>query len=78
MLDRKLLRNNFEEITKKLKHRGEDLSELNNFGQLDNRQREIIAQVEELKAKRNDTSKQISVLKKEKKDATNLIKEMQK
>ena len=77
MLDRKLLRNNFEEITKKLKHRGEDLSELNNFGQLDNRRREIIAQVEELKAKRNDTSKQISVLKKEKKDATNLIKEMQ-
>lgn len=77
MLDRKLLRNNFEEITKKLQHRGEDLSELNNFGQLDNRRREIIAQVEELKAKRNDTSKQISVLKKEKKDATNLIKEMQ-
>ncbi len=77
MLDRKLLRNNLDEITKKLQHRGEDLSELNNFGQLDDRRREIIAEVEKLKAKRNDTSKQISVLKKEKKDATNLIEEMQ-
>ena len=77
MLDRKLLRNNLDEITKKLQHRGEDLSELSNFGQLDNRRREIIAEVEKLKAKRNDTSKQISVLKKEKKDATNLIEEMQ-
>lgn len=77
MLDRKLLRNNLDEITKKLQHRGEDLSELSNFGQLDDRRREIIAEVEKLKAKRNDTSKQISVLKKEKKDATTLIEEMQ-
>lgn len=77
MLDIKYLRNNFEEVTEKLKFRGEDLSDLENFGQLDQRRREIIAEVESLKAKRNETSKQISVLKREKKDATELIQEMQ-
>lgn len=77
MLDIKYLRNNFEEVTEKLKFRGEDLSDLENFGQLDQRRREIIAEVESLKAKRNETSKQISVLKREKKDASELIQEMQ-
>src|SRR5690625_3710667 len=77
MLDRKMLRNNFREITEKLTHRGEDLSDLKNFGKLDERRREIIAEVENLKAKRNDTSKQISVLKREKQDASTLIEEMQ-
>src|SRR5690625_4317982 len=77
MLDRKLLRNQFDEITNKLKNRGEDLSALSSFGKLDSRRRKIITKVEELKAKRNNTSKQISVLKQEKKDATELIKEMQ-
>lgn len=77
MLDRKLLRNQFEEITNKLKKRGEDLSALANFGELDSRRRNIIAKVEELKARRNETSKQISLLKKEKQDATGPIQEMQ-
>lgn len=77
MLDRKMLRNNFDTVTEKLKKRGEDLSELVNFGKLDERRRTIIATVEELKSKRNESSKQISVLKREKKDATALIEEMQ-
>ena len=77
MLDRRLLRNKFDEITKKLKKRGEDLSALANFGELDAHRRKIIAKVEELKARRNDTSKQISLLKREKQDASELIKEMQ-
>lgn len=77
MLDRKFLRTNFNEVTKRLEHRGEDLSELNNFEKLDERRREIIKEVEELKAKRNDTSKEISVLKREKKDAAELIEQMQ-
>jgi len=78
MLDRRILRNNFQEIINKLKHRGEDLTDLKNFGQLDERRRKIIAEVENLKGKRNDTSKQISILKREKKDAASLIEEMQK
>lgn len=76
MLDMKFLRNNFEEIKGKLVHRGEDLSELDKFGDLDERRRELISKTEQLKAQRNETSKQISLLKREKQDATEAIKEM--
>src|SRR5690625_2608279 len=77
MLDRRKLRNEFAEIKQKLAKRGEDLSELENFGKLDERRRLIIGEVEQLKAVRNDTSKQISQLKRDKKDATELIEKMQ-
>ncbi|MFC4558501.1 serine--tRNA ligase [Virgibacillus kekensis] len=76
MLDMKYLRNNFQEVKEKLAHRGEDLSDLDRFGELDIRRRELITETEQLKAKRNEVSKQISVLKKEKKDAEPAIKEM--
>ncbi|SDM40051.1 serine--tRNA ligase [Sediminibacillus halophilus] len=76
MLDMKYLRNNFAEVKDKLKHRGEDLSELDKFGDLDARRRELIAGTEDLKAKRNDVSKQIAELKKQKQDADSYIKEM--
>lgn len=66
MLDMKYLRNNFEEVKGKLQHRGEDLSELNRFGELDERRRELITKTEALKAQRNEVTKQISQLKKEK------------
>lgn len=77
MLDRKELRNNFAEIKAKLQKRGEDLSELDNFGKLDERRRAIINEVEQLKAERNETSKKISELKREKKDASEIIERMQ-
>src|SRR5690625_3854416 len=76
MLDMRRLRNHFQEIREKLEHRGEDLSELDHFGELDEVRRELIAKGESLKAIRNETSKQISVLKREKKDADTVIKEM--
>ncbi|WP_010094606.1 serine--tRNA ligase [Ornithinibacillus scapharcae] len=76
MLDMKYLRNHFEEVKGKLQHRGEDLSELDRFGELDERRRELINKTETLKAKRNEVTKQISQLKKEKKDAEAAIKEM--
>ncbi|GGC94727.1 serine--tRNA ligase [Thalassobacillus devorans] len=76
MLDMKFLRNNFDEVKSKLQNRGEDLSDLDKFGDLDSRRRELIAETEELKAKRNEVSKEISVLKREKKDADHMIKEM--
>lgn len=76
MLDMKFLRHNFQEVKKKLAKRGEDLSELERFEELDTRRRRIISETEQLKAKRNETSKQISILKKEKKDADAVIKEM--
>jgi len=76
MLDMKFLRNNFEDVKAKLEHRGEDLSELDKFGELDEKRRKLITEGESLKAKRNEASKQISVLKREKKDAETAIKEM--
>jgi seryl-tRNA synthetase len=76
MLDMKYLRNNYVEVRAKLNHRGEDLSELDRFGELDERRRELINKAEILKAQRNEVTKQISQLKKEKKDAEAAIKEM--
>jgi len=76
MLDMKYLRNNFAEVQEKLAHRGEDLADLGKFGELDERRRELIAETEALKAQRNEATKQISVLKREKKDAEPAIKKM--
>ena len=76
MLDMKYLRSNFEEVQAKLQHRGEDLSDLSRFGDLDKRRRQLINETETLKAKRNEASKQIPILKKEGKDAEAVIKEM--
>ncbi len=72
----KFLRNHLQEVKDKLKHRGEDLSELEKFAELDEKRRTLIKETETLKAKRNEVSKQISVLKKEKKDADTAIKDM--
>ncbi len=76
MLDRKLLRTKFDEITERLKHRGEDLSDLVKFGELDEKRRQLISKVEELKAKRNEATKKISELKRAKEDAAPAIEEM--
>ena len=61
---------------KKLAHRGEDLSDFDQFEELDTKRRELIVKVEELKGKRNEVSQQVAALKREKKDADHLIKEM--
>lgn len=76
MLDLKFLRDNFEDVKNKLQHRGEDLSDLNHFEDLDVRRRQLLAETEQLKSKRNEVSQQIAVLKREKKDAEQFIKEM--
>src|SRR5699024_3346248 len=77
MLDRKWLRNNFSKIKSRMEKRGEDLSALKAFGDLDERRRKTITTVEELQAKRNEVSTQISLIKKEKKDASQAISDMQ-
>ena len=78
MLDMKFLRNHFDEVVEKLSKRGEDLSALTHFSEYDEKRRKLIAESEQLKAKRNETSKEISKLKKEKKDATEAIQAMRK
>lgn len=76
MLDVKHLRANLEEVKAKLQHRGEDLNDLDKFEDLDKRRRELIVETEQLKSRRNEVSQEIAILKREKKDADALIKEM--
>ncbi len=75
MLDIKEIRNNFEEVSKRVNSRGEDFK-LERVLELDESRREIIAKVEELKHLRNTTSKKVPILKKEGKDIQPIIKEM--
>jgi seryl-tRNA synthetase len=76
MLDLKYLRANFTEVKEKLQHRGEDLTDLGKFEELDLKRRELIVEAEQLKSKRNEVSQQVATLKREKKDADHLITEM--
>jgi len=76
MLDIKLLRSNFAEVKEKLQHRGEDLTDLAKFEDLDQRRRDLIVEAEQLKSKRNEVSQQVAALKREKADADHLIVEM--
>lgn len=75
MLDIKLLRNNFEEVEKALSTRNEDF-DLSLFKDLDNRRRELLSEVEALKAEQNSVSKKIPQMKKEGQDTTALLQEM--
>ena len=76
MLDIQLLRTNFQEIKEKLEPRNEDISQLDQFEELDAKRRQLIQESEKLKSQRNKVSEEISVLKKEKKNADELISEM--
>jgi seryl-tRNA synthetase len=76
LLDVKLLRKDFVEIKEKLGKRGEDLSGMDRFQELDEKRREMIVEVEELKGRRNTVSQEVARLKREKQDADQLITEM--
>jgi len=76
MLDIKVLRANFAEVKEKLRYRGEDLSDLGRFEDLDVKRRELIVESEKLKSRKNEVSQQVAALKREKQDADHLIKEM--
>ncbi|HET7657073.1 MAG TPA: serine--tRNA ligase, partial [Bacillales bacterium] len=76
MLDLKFVRNNLEEVKERLAHRGEDLNELDRFGELDDQRRELIQKTETLKQKRNSVSEEVAKRKREKQDAESLIVEM--
>lgn len=76
MLDIRKVRANFEEVKGKLAKRGEDLSEFDKFGGLDDKRRELIAQTEVLKAERNKVSQQVAEMKRNKEDADEVIARM--
>lgn len=77
MLDVKRLRKNFAHIQEQLKTRGEALNDLDRFPEVDQRRRDIIHEVEQLKNQRNDVSQKVAGLKREKKEAGPFIEQMQ-
>ena len=75
MLDIKLLRNNFEEVEKALSTRNEDF-DLSLFKDLDNKRRELLGQLEAMKAEQNVVSKKVPQMKKEGLDTTEVLAQM--
>ena len=75
MLDIKFVRDNPEKVQEALKNRGNSMT-LDAFLELEKERRQILGEVENLKSKRNAVSQQISVMKKNKENADDLVLEM--
>ena len=76
MLDIRQVRENLQETIERLETRGGDFSYLNKISELDEQRKQIILEVEELKAKRNEVSKLIGQYKREKKDTTEIMEQV--
>lgn len=76
MLDVKMIRQNFDDVERKLQSRGVKKEVLQEFIRLDEGRRTLLVQTEELKKYRNDVSAEIAVLKRQKEDADAKIAEM--
>ncbi len=78
MLDLRIIRDNLLTIADALKKRGKEthLERLDDLVDADEKRRTFLAQVEEMKARRNKVSKEIPLLKKEGKDVAPLMEEM--
>ena len=76
MLDLGFVRSNLEKVEEKLRGRGADPAALlGDFRALDQRRREAITQVEQLKARRNELSQQVGARKKAGENADDLMEE---
>lgn len=73
MIDIKLIREDVEKVIANLNNRGGDFSYLRDVKALDEKRRDLLVQVEEIKKTRNEKSKLIGILKREKKDATEVL-----
>ena len=76
MIDAKLIRNEPEKVRKALESRNADPSLLASFIEADEEWRKKLAVLESMKSGQNQVSEQIAKLKKEKQDASALLKEM--
>ena len=76
MLDIKLLRNDYERIMEVMKVRGESVGDIGKVLEYDEQRRQLTYETETLKAKQNEVSKQIPMLKKEGKDVAPIFAEM--
>lgn len=75
MLDLKFVRSNPDIVRQALINKGVEV-DLDRILALDVERRQILSEVEQLKARRNDVSKQVGVLKKQGQDASAIIAEM--
>ncbi len=78
MLDIKRIRAEYETVKKAVEGRGNGDFNLSEVIELDQKRRNIIATVEDMKNKQKTVSKQIPMLKKEGKDTTEVMAEMKK
>ncbi len=76
MIDIKILRNEPEKLIEALKRRKEDRIDVDGLLALDKQRREALFEVEQMKSRQNEVSKQIPALKKEGKDTTEIFAEM--
>jgi len=76
MLDPKYIRENPEAVKKSLTDRNDDPSLLDKFLDLDEKRKSIIKEVEDLKCRKNESSRKIGELIKEKKDASGAKEEV--
>ena len=76
MLDPKVIRSNPEIVRESLAKRGAPLSLLETFLESDSAWRAKTAEYEKLKSEQNEATQRISALKREKKDASELLLEM--
>lgn len=73
MLDIKRIKSNLEKIKKDMENRGQKDIDLDRVVSLDDKRRELLKSVEQMKNEQNITSKQIPKLKKEGKDDSELM-----
>jgi seryl-tRNA synthetase len=78
MLDLKFIRENADKVRKMLRDRdaSDSLDDLDDLLQCDEKRRALLPEVEALRHRRNEASKEVADLKKEGKDASELIEEM--
>ncbi len=75
MLDIRAIRSNPEEIKRKLSRRGQEFR-IDDIMKLDEKRRQVIYEVEELKSNKNKVSEEVAKLKKAKQDAESMVLEM--
>ena len=75
MLDINIIRNDIEKVKQAIVNKNETTS-LDSFQELDSRRKALLIECDELRNKRNVTSKEISKLRSQKEDASGLIQEM--
>lgn len=78
MLDIKRVRNEFDEVKRRIELRGKGDFGLSKVTELDKERREILQEVEAMKNQQKTVSKQIPMLKKEGKDTSDVMAEMKK